>query len=149
MATPSALTTLIELATKESDEAAKRLAAALRAHEDAKQKLELLLGYQRDYAERCQASLANGMGAVQFSNYRAFMQKLDQAIAGQDKVVVDALKRVDQARAAWCAAEQKKLSFATLNDRACKEQLRVDAVREQKQNDEFANRRTQPKRTPR
>ncbi|MFN3545408.1 MAG: flagellar export protein FliJ [Thiobacillus sp.] len=149
MATPSALPTLIELATKESDEAAKRLAAALHAHEDARQKLELLLGYQRDYAERCQASLATGMGAVQFSNYRAFMQKLDQAIAGQDKVVVDALKRVDQARAAWCAAEQKKLSFATLNDRACKKQLRIDAVREQKQNDEFANRRTQPKRTPR
>lgn len=149
MVTTSALPTLIELATKASDEAAKRLANALRAHEEAKQKLDLLLGYQRDYAERCQTSLANGMSATQFSNYRAFMQKLDQAIAGQDRVVVDALARVDQARAAWCAAEQKKLSFATLNDRAIKEQNRRDAVRDQKQSDEFANRRTQPKRTPR
>ena len=148
MATTSALATLIELSNKESDEAAKRLAAALRAHEDAKQKLELLLNYRSDYAERCQAGLAAGMGAVQFNNYQAFMQKLDQAIAGQDKVVVDALKRVDQARAAWCAAEQKKMSFTTLNDRAIKEQNRRDAVREQKQSDEFANRRSQPKRTP-
>lgn len=149
MAKPSVLPTLIELATRESDEAAKRLATALRAHEEARQKLDLLLGYQRDYAERCQTSLAQGMSATQFSNYRAFMQKLDQAIAGQDRVVVDALARVDQARAAWCAAEQKKLSYATLNDRACKEQLRIDAIREQKQNDEFANRRSQPKRSPR
>ena len=148
MATPSALPTLIELANKASDEAAKQLAAALRMHEEAKQKLDLLLGYRSDYAERCQNGLANGMGAMQFNNYQAFMQKLDQAIAGQDKVVVDALKRVDQARAAWCAAEQKKMSFTTLNDRAVKEQNRRDAVREQKQSDEFANRRTQPKRTP-
>lgn len=148
MATTSALATLIELANKASDEAAKRLAAALRAHEDAKQKLDLLLNYRGDYAERCQAGLAAGMGAVQFNNYQAFMQKLDQAIAGQDKVVVDALRRVDQARAAWCAAEQKKMSFTTLNERAVKEQSRRDAVREQKQSDEFANRRSQPKRTP-
>jgi len=148
MATTSALPTLIELANKASDEAAKHLAAALRMHEEAKQKLELLLGYRKDYAERCQNDLANGMGAMQFNNYQAFMQKLDQAIAGQDKVVVDALARVDRARAAWCAAEQKKMSFTTLNDRAIKEQNRRDAVRDQKQSDEFANRRTQPKRTP-
>lgn len=148
MVTPSTFSTLIELATQESDEAAKRLAAALRAHEEAKQKLDLLLGYQKDYAERCQASLAQGMSATQFANYRAFMQKLDQAIAGQDKIVVDALARVDQARAAWCAAEQKKLSYSTLNDRALKEQAHREAVREQKQNDEFANRRSPPKRTP-
>ncbi|MFP5505645.1 MAG: flagellar export protein FliJ [Gammaproteobacteria bacterium] len=148
MVTTSALPTLIELANKASDEAAKRLAAALRAHEDARQKLDLLMGYRNDYAARCQNDLANGMGAMQFNNYQAFMQKLDQAIAGQDKVVVDALKRVDQARAAWCAAEQKKMSFTTLNERAIKEQNRRDAVRDQKQSDEFANRRSQPKRTP-
>ena len=148
MATTSALPTLIELANKASDEAARRLAAALRAHEDAKQKFDLLMGYRKDYAERCQNDLANGMSAMQFNNYQAFMQKLDQAIAGQDKVVVDTLRRVDETRAAWCAAEPKKMSFTTLNDRALREQHRRDAVRDQKQSDEFANRRSQPKRTP-
>lgn len=148
MTSTSALLTLIDLANKASDEAAKRLAAALRAHEDAKQKLDLLLQYRGDYAERCQTGLATGMGATQFNNYQVFMQKLDHAIAGQDKVVVDALHRVDQARAAWCACEQKKMSFSTLNDRAIKEQAHRQAIREQKQSDEFANRRTQPKRTP-
>lgn len=148
MATPSTLATLIELANQASDEAAKRLAAALRMHEEAKQKLDLLMGYRKDYAERFQNGLANGMGAMQFNNYQAFMQKLDQAIAGQDRIVVDALGRVDQARAAWCAAEQKKMSFTTLNARALKEQSRRDAARDQKQSDEFATRRTQPKRSP-
>ncbi|TFW09625.1 hypothetical protein E4K72_05035 [Oxalobacteraceae bacterium OM1] len=43
MASSSALETLIELATTESDEAAKRLGQAIRACEDTEQKLALLL----------------------------------------------------------------------------------------------------------
>ncbi len=50
MATPSALNTLIDLANKETDEAAKRLGAALRVCEEADQKLDLLMQYRNDYA---------------------------------------------------------------------------------------------------
>ena len=148
MANPSALNTLIELANKETDEAAKKLGIALRAGEEAEQKLELLTQYRDDYAARCQSTLSAGISTTQLNNFQVFMQKLEHAIAGQQKVVADARLRVAQARAAWQACEQKKMSFVTLADRASKESTRRELWLDQKQNDEHAARRTLYKRNP-
>ncbi len=145
MADFSALQTLIELANKASDDAAKRLGAALRISEDATQKLDLLLQYRNDYAERCQANLTNGISTTHFNNFQVFMQKLDHAIAGQQKVVNDAEGRATRERAAWILCEQKKMSFVTLAGRAEKETHRRELWRDQKQNDEHAARRAQQK----
>jgi flagellar FliJ protein len=148
MANPSALDTLIDLANKETDEAAKLLGATLRAGEEADQKLDLLMQYRDDYAARCQTNLASGISTTHFNNFQAFMQKLDHAIAGQQKVVSDAKQRIAQARAAWQACEQKKMSFVTLADRASKESTRRELWLDQKQNDEHAARSALYKRNP-
>ena len=148
MATPSALDTLIDLANKETDEAAKLLGAALRAGEEADQKLDLLTQYRDDYAARCQSSMATGISTTHFNNFQVFMQKLDHAIAGQQTVVSDAKQRIAQARAAWQACEQKKMSFVTLAGRASKENTRRELRLDQKQNDEHAARRALHKRNP-
>src|SRR4030065_2978088 len=124
MATPSALDTLIDLANKETDEAEKLLGAALRAGEEADQKLDLLTQYRDDYAARCQSSMATGISTTHFNNFQVFMQKLDHAIACQQTVVSDAKPRIAQARAAWQACEQKKMSFVTLAGRASQESKR-------------------------
>src|SRR4030065_766712 len=89
MANPSALDTLIDLANKETDEAAKLLGATLHAGGGADQKLDLLMQYRDDYAARCQSNLATGISTTHFNNFQVFMQKLDHAIAGQQKVVAD------------------------------------------------------------
>jgi flagellar FliJ protein len=140
MATPSALHTLIDLANKEADEAAKLLGAALRASEETVQKLDLLLQYRDDYALRCQSNMASGISTTHFNNFQVFMQKLDHAITGQQKVVSDAKQRAEQARAAWLACEQKKMSFVTLAERADKAGARRELWLDQKQNDEHAAR---------
>jgi len=146
MAHPSALDTLIDLANKETDEAAKLLGAALSAGEEADQKLDLLMQYRDDYAARCQSNLTTGISTTQFNNFQVFMQKLDHAITGQQKVVSDAKQRVAQARAAWQACEQKKMSFVTLADRANQESARRELWLDQKQNDEHAARSALSKR---
>jgi flagellar FliJ protein len=148
MVTSSALNTLIEIANKDSDEAAKLLGEALRVGEEANQKFELLMQYRNDYAARCQADLTAGISTTHFNNFQVFMQKLDHAIAGQQKVVDAAMQRVAQARAAWQACEQKKMSFVTLAGRASKEDARRELWRDQKQNDEHAARRVPHKRNP-
>lgn len=148
MATPSALNTLIDLAHKDTDEAAKLLGAALRAGEEAAQKLDLLLHYRNDYAERCQSNLAAGISTTHFNNFQVFMHKLEHAIAGQQKVVEDSRQRIAQARAAWQACEQKKMSFVTLAERANKDASRREIWRDQKQNDEYAARRALHKPNP-
>ncbi|MGK2951100.1 MAG: flagellar export protein FliJ [Thiobacillus sp.] len=148
MASPSALNTLIDLANKASDEAAKLLGTALHAGEEADQKLDLLMQYRDDYAARCQSSLTIGISTTHFNNFQVFMQKLDHAIAGQQKVVADAKQRIERARVAWQACEQKKMSFVTLAERAGKDAAHRELWLDQKQNDEHAARRALYKRNP-
>ena len=145
MANPDTLNTLIELANKETDEAAKHLGAALRLKEDAIQKLDLLLQYRDDYAQRYETTLSAGISAAQINNFQVFIHKLDSAIAGQQKVVTESARRADQARMAWINCEQKKMSFVTLSNRASKDIARREIWRDQKQNDEFAARSAQRK----
>lgn len=140
MAQLSALDTLIELATKQSDEAAKRLGKAVRAGDDAQQKLELLMQYRDDYAARLRSNAATGLTASGYRNFQMFLDKLDDAIASQQRAVQDAQRRVNNERNAWQSSERKRMSYDTLATRAMNAQLLKQARREQKQTDEFAAR---------
>ena len=140
MATSSAIHTLIELATQETDEAAKRLGRAVRADEETQQKLALLLQYRDDYAARFQASTAAGLSATGYRNFQVFIDKLDSAIAGQQEVVREAQRRVGQARSAWQESERKRMSYDTLAARAQKEEQKKENKRDQKESDEHAAR---------
>ncbi|MET0964610.1 MAG: flagellar export protein FliJ [Noviherbaspirillum sp.] len=146
MADISALNTLIELATTEVDDAAVRLGRAVRAAEDARQKLSLLAGYQDDYAQRFQNTMANGFTPMAYRNFQGFMDKLDQAVNGQKQVVRDAEHRVEQERGAWRESERKRISFDALASRAKTAADQKIAKREQKQTDEQAARKLLYKR---
>ena len=141
MATPSALDTLIELATKDTDEAAKRLGRVIRASTDAEQKLALLMQYRDDYAARFQASMSRGVTATGYRNFQLLLGKLEEAINGQQRVVDDARKRVGDQRLAWQSSERKRISYDTLAARAIKERQLRETRRDQKQTDEFAARK--------
>jgi flagellar protein FliJ len=140
MATISAIQTLIELATQDTDEAAKRLGRAVLAANETAQKLVLLQQYRDDYAARLQASMASGLSATGYRNFQVFIDKLDSAITGQQQVVADAQRRIVQERGAWQACERKRMSYGTLATRAHKEDQKLQHKREQKQSDEHAAR---------
>ena len=140
MANPSALETLIELATTETEEAAKRLGLAVKAAADTESKLTLLEGYREEYAARFQASMASGLTALGYRNYQLFMDKLDLAVASQQNVVNEARKRVEERRLAWQTGERKRMSYGTLANRAQQEEQARNNKRDQKAMDEHAAR---------
>lgn len=146
MATTSALETLIELATKETDEATKRLGRAVRTSEEAQQKLVILEQYRDDYALRFQENLASGLTAMSYRNFQLFIEKIDSAITGQQNVVRITVQRVADARAAWQACERKRMSYDTLATRAKQTAQLRENRRDQKQTDEHASRITFYKR---
>jgi flagellar FliJ protein len=146
MATSSALDTLIGLAVKETDAAAKRLGHAIRSCEEVEQKMTLLLQYRDDYAARFQQSLAAGLNAMGYRNFQLFIDKLDGAIASHQLVVLDAKHRIELERSAWQASERKRMSYGTLADRAVKAEQQKEAKRDQKSTDEHAARALQYKR---
>jgi flagellar protein FliJ len=146
MAKQSALDTLIELAQRETDDAAKRLGAALKAVEEGEQKLAMLMGYRQDYAIRLEAAQIAGMTPMAYRNFVAFMDKLDIAINGQREVIKHAQHKAGVEKAAWQGCERKRLSYRTLNERAASEALRAENKRDQKQMDEHAARQAYYKR---
>ncbi|MBO9535834.1 flagellar export protein FliJ [Herbaspirillum sp.] len=146
MATPSALETLIELATKETDEATKRLGRAIRVSEEAQQKLAILQQYRDDYAARFQETLTTGLTALSYRNFQLFIEKIDTAITGQQDVVRSTQQKVADARMAWQACERKRMSYDTLAARAKEKELRKENRRDQKAMDEHASRITFYKR---
>ena len=140
MANLSALETLIGLAQRDTDAAAKKLGAELAAVDDAKQKLTMLHGYRDDYANKLQAAQMNGITPLAYQNFVAFMGKLENAISGQREVVKNAEAKSVMAKTSWQACERKRLSYRTLSERAAAETLRVENKRDQKQMDEHAAR---------
>jgi flagellar FliJ protein len=146
MAHPSALDTLIELAQRESDDAARRLAAALRAVDEAEQKLGMLLGYRDDYAHKLDAAQSAGITPFAYHNFVAFVAKLDNAIGGQREVLKHAQYKRDVEKQAWQESERKRLSYRTLSERAAAEALKLENKRDQKMMDEHAARSVQYQR---
>jgi flagellar FliJ protein len=146
MAQQSALDTLIELAQRATDDAAKRLGVALKAQDECEQKLTMLLGYRDDYASRLDAAQLAGITPMAYRNFVAFMDKLDIAINGQREVIKHAQHKSVQEKAAWQACERKRLSYRTLNERAAAETLRRENKQDQKQMDEHATRQAYYKR---
>lgn len=140
MANTSALETLIELAQRDSDAAAKRLGAALKAVEEAEAKLQMLLGYRDDYANKLDQAQMAGITPFAYRNFVAFIDKLDNAINGQREVLKHANYKSEQEKKAWQESERKRLSYRTLNERAAAEALKIENKRDQKMMDDHAAR---------
>jgi flagellar FliJ protein len=146
MATTSALETLIDLAQRASDAAAKRLGAALKAVDEGEQKLRMLEGYRDDYVARLDAAQMAGITPFAYQNFVAFIGKLDVALNGQREVIKHARNKADFEKKAWQESERKRLSYRTLNERAALEALKVENKRDQKMMDDHAARTARAQR---
>lgn len=140
MATQSQIETLIHLAQLETDACAKRLGLATNAVKDAEQKLTMLFGYRDDYAQKLNLRGQAGMSPSAYQNFMAFMNKLDNAIHGQQDVVNMSQRRMEQERKAWQESERKRMSYGALQKRDEARKLKIEAKRDQRAMDEHANR---------
>jgi flagellar FliJ protein len=136
----SALSTLIELAENEVENAAKNLGRSIKAKDEATQQLGLLTQYRADYEARLQNNAQRGLTVSQYANFQGFIGKLDQAIEGQKKLIIDAEYRVEIAKKSWQECEKKRLSYKTLINRNIATELKKENKRDQKQTDERATR---------
>jgi len=146
MASQSQLATLIELASRETDDAAKRLGVALKTVSDAEEKMAMLINYRDEYGRRFDATQQAGITPMAYRNFQAFMEKLETAIRGQQEVVKHAQAHSEREKTVWQDAERKRMSYSTLNDRAIAQALKLEAKRDQKAMDEHAARQAYYKR---
>jgi flagellar FliJ protein len=136
----SALTMLFDLASEEVEFAAKQLAKASKAVKAAQDKSTMLHGYKQDYIDNYNAQLTKGLGKEAHLNYQHFLQNLQQAIDGQQEVVVSVEYERDKKREQLQIAQRKKMSYEVLIKRASKKAMQIESKRDQKMMDEFAMR---------
>ncbi len=138
MAKPSSLKILLNLAQRREDAAAKELGRLSHHQQEAEKKLNLLLQYRHSYQAHFQAATENGAGHVEWTNFMAFMNKLDAAIAEQRQVVLYAQQKRSVGAEDFLVCQRKLKSYATLVQRQQTQENQNQVKHEQKLQDEFA-----------
>lgn len=138
MADTNALTILIDLAQKASDERARQLGSALSRESDNAKRLAMLDDYRRDYLASFERAGKAGLSPAGLMNFHQFLRKLDVAIAQQRQAADHAAHQASSARAALGEAERKRQSLVTLRERRLATGRALEARREQKSHDEIA-----------
>ena len=143
MAQKFALERVREIADHQTDAAAARLAGLNRELHEQESRLMVLFRYREEYRERLQKSAAGGLDAAAMRNYHEFMQRLEHAIMQQHAMVVEARTRAEHGRLDWQNHRRKSMAFDSLSQRHAVRVMREDARRDQKNQDEFAQRHVQ------
>jgi flagellar FliJ protein len=132
---------LIELARHSSEHAARALGASQTRELDERGKLKLLMEYRDEYLRRYEQAARVGLERRDWSNYHAFLLKLDAAIRQQEQMLVERCGAVEQCRSAWRKANGKLKSFATLDARRQSAERGQERRREQRESDQAAARK--------
>lgn len=141
MSTNGSLDLVIRVSTERRDGAALALAQSRRQTDDAQRKLEMLSHYHHEYVARINgAPEAGNTDPVRIANTRAFMDKLEQAIAQQKHEVEVCESHLNVCLHSLTDKERKLKSLETLHDRRADVAGRAESRREQKRTDEFGAR---------
>ncbi len=132
------LQTLLDLAKDRMDGAARRLGELIGAAKEDEGRLAVLQQYRTEYAERFMETARNGIGPDAWRNFTAFIGRLDDAIAQQQKIVEQARERTAASQQAWIAERNRVKAFDTLSVRHHQEQVRKEARHEQWATDEHS-----------
>jgi flagellar biosynthesis chaperone FliJ len=112
---------LIEMARTARDAAATRSAQARVQVEQARQQLELLRGYARDYDRRSMATLSQGVDPAAQDNLRAFVAKLSRAADAdlqQMRVRLASLEKLAERQQQDAQAKERRLEQRSLDEMA-------------------------------
>lgn len=129
---------LLDLANNRMDEAARKLGELIASEHAVEEKLALLVDYRKEYHARFVEAVRNGIGPDAWRNFSAFLGKLDDAIAQQEKAVSVSRQRTEQGQQAWVDQRNKVKAFDTLSHRHQSQQARKEAKQEQRLTDEHA-----------
>ena len=140
MIKPFSLQPLMNLAQHQNDSATRRLGQLNKQQQGVQQNLDILLGYRKDYQNRLQEAAQNGMNQADLRNFQHFINKLDEAIGQQLKLVEQSKVSTQTGRNEFNATRRKLKSFDTLQQRHIEEQKKVAEKSEQKALDEHTGR---------
>ena len=140
MTKPFSLQPLMNLAEYRNDSATRKLGLLNKQQQSTQQKLDTLLEFRKDYQTRLHEASRNGMDQAELRNFQQFINKLDEAIRQQTKLVEHSKISTQAGRNEFDTTQRKLKSFDTLQQRHIEEQKKVVKQSEQKALDEHTGR---------
>jgi flagellar protein FliJ len=140
MAQPFRLQVLLDLAHDRLEAASVELQRLRHHWQEAQVKHDQLAGYQKEYAAGLQERLSTGIPAHLLADYRLFLDKLARAIRAQGDEVDRRRTAWEQEHARWLTLRQREQALEVLLQRHRAAQVVHESRREQKQQDEFAQK---------
>ncbi|MEW5771744.1 MAG: flagellar export protein FliJ [Pseudomonadota bacterium] len=125
--------------------AAERMLRMLRRKEAAaRQRLDEVRGYKREYQSRLADAGGRGLDIHLLRDYHVFLGKIEQAIRHQEAEVRKAEENWQAAHAKWLELRRQVKAYEVLAERHRQETLRKEERRDQRLTDETAARQQQP-----
>ena len=131
---------LMQREQQQCDQAQAALQRAAETARRAREQHEQLLAYRADYEARWSAQFRGGSSMDILLHYRSFMQRLEQAVVMQQRQADAAERQQAQARQRLLDCERRAASVRKLLERRAAELAHLGRQREQKHNDEQAQR---------
>ncbi|MFO1330439.1 MAG: flagellar export protein FliJ [Rubrivivax sp.] len=138
-----ALQLLLDRATQERDRLASELRRAEEVSLRARRQGQQLMDYRAEYLQRWNRQFGRG-GAIEIVQcYQSFMQRLDEAMAQQQRQIEAAERQQETLREALVRAEVRAASVRKLIERQQAERRRLQDRRDQRHTDELAQQAAQ------
>jgi len=134
-----------EQARQRSEDAVQRLAEQQQALIKAERQLAELRGYRLEYALEEGAA---GLSVSALLNRQQFVERIDRAIAQQQREIERQRRMLEHARAQWREAHAREAALDNVIGRYREEERRREERREQNEVDERAQRRRPPGERP-
>jgi flagellar FliJ protein len=132
---------LLDLANTRMDDATRHLGELIASERSSLQKLELLQQYRSEYSDRFVEAARSGIGPDAMRNYTCFINRIDEAIEVQQRVVEQSRQHTTQGQQQWITQRTKVRAFDTLSQRFQNELARKASRQEQRATDEHAIRK--------
>ena len=129
------------LSEAREQDAAKALGDSNRHVSEQEQRLADLENYREEYARYYQQRGEQGVTAAKLMELQRFLHNLNKAIEQQQQVVAMARQRSEQSKQQWNSARGKSQALDKVVERYRKEEDRSASRQEQKDNDEYAQRK--------
>ena len=129
-----------DLAEKREREAATALAGAQRAVLEAEKRIEELLRFRDEYAQRMSTAPGGALSSVLLKQTASFVGKVDGGMEQAQRWLAEQRRVCEQRHAEWIKCRMRTRAIAKLGERhAARDALRA-ARSEQREQDEFASR---------
>lgn len=134
------LAVVLTLEERKEKTALEKMAEAQQKYEAQRQQIENLERYQQEYREQIRGSQRGVVSVGRLQGWQAFIAQLDQVIAQQQKVLVQAEERLRVRREEWQRAWERRRGMEKYIETCRQQEQREQDLREQKQADEAAGR---------